>query len=149
MAFRNKEVEKCCVGALALFFFYRYHILNEEWPPFDDRLRWYTTKLLSLEKDPFKSLSLQSHINVCKKTFEEAGCVVLRGKSTHIGRKEGCKLADMIDVPDAQLRRLGRWDQTRMTVHYTTKLPRQAARMIAGHGRDIGELATCFGFKFS
>jgi hypothetical protein len=139
MALRHKEVEKCCVGATALFFFYRYHILNEAWPPFHDRERWYSTKLLSLESDPFKSLSLQSHINICKKTFEDARCTVLKGKATHIGRKEGCKLADMLDVPDAQLRRLGHWDQSRMVQCYAGKLAQQGARILAGHGHDRGK----------
>jgi len=43
----------------------------------------------------------------------------------HVGRREGCKLADMMDVPDAQMRRLGRWDHSRMTQHYSTGLSRQ------------------------
>jgi len=52
--------------------------------------------------------------------------------------REGCKLADMMDVPDAQMRRLGRWDHSRMTQHYSTGLPRQGARMLAGYGPDSG-----------
>jgi len=44
----------------------------------------------------------------------------------------------MMDVPDAQMRRLGRWDHSRMTQHYSTGLPRQGARMLAEHGREPG-----------
>ena len=45
----------------------------------------------------------------------------------------------MMDVPDAQMRRLGRWDHSRMTQHYSTGLPRQGARMLAGHGPEPGK----------
>jgi hypothetical protein len=143
MALRHKQVDKCCVGATALFFFYRFHILNEDWPAFDHPsgpTYWYRTKLLSLENDPFKSPTPQNHIKVCKRTFDEAKCVVLKGKGTHIGRKEGCKLADLLDVPDAQLRRLGRWEHSQMVENYTSKLPQQAARILAGHGHEPGNL---------
>ena len=44
-----------------------------------------------------------------------------------------------MDVPDAQMRRLGRWDHSRMTQHYSTGLPRQGARMLAGHGPEPGK----------
>ena len=44
----------------------------------------------------------------------------------------------MLDVPDAQMRRLGRWDFSRMTMHYSSGLPRQGARILAGHGADPG-----------
>ena len=138
MAFRHKSVEKCCMGALAFCMFSRYHMTNEEWPPFQDRERCYKTKLLCNKNDPFKAITQQGHIRICKNTFEETNCKILKGRSTHVGRKEGCKLADMMDVPDSQLRRLGRWDHTRMIQHYSTQLPKQAARIIAGHGPDQG-----------
>ena len=39
LAFRHKDVERCAVGALALYLF--VHVQNEPWPPFHDRERWY------------------------------------------------------------------------------------------------------------
>jgi hypothetical protein len=44
----------------------------------------------------------------------------------------------MLDVPDAQMRRLGRWDSSRMTKHYSSGLPRQGARILGGHGQTAG-----------
>ena len=78
----------------------------------------------------------KSHLQACEKAFEKAECRYLSG--THVGRHEGCKLADMIDVPDAQMRRLGRWDHSRMVQHYSMGLPRTGARHLAGHGLKDG-----------
>ena len=78
----------------------------EPWPPFDDRKQWYQTKLLAIQGHPYESLKAQSQRDICNNAYKKVGAVILRG--THTGRKEGCKLADMLDVPDAQMRRLGR-----------------------------------------
>src|SRR5579859_4236343 len=83
-----------------------------------------------------ESLTFNAHSKVLTTAFRDAKCLYLKG--THVGRREGCKLADMMDVPDAQMRRLGRWDHSRMTQHYSTGLPRQGARMLAGHGPEAG-----------
>ena len=56
--------------------------------------------------------------------------------NTHTGRHEGCKLADMLDVLDALRRLLGRWDHNRMIQYYSLGLPRQGARIFAGHGSN-------------
>ena len=124
------------MGSLALYLFVRYHIQNEPWPPLHDRELWYKIKLLAKERSPYESLTYQAHSSVLTTAFTAAKCLYLKG--THVGRREGCKLADMMDVPDAQMRRLGRWDHSRMTQHYSTGLPRQGARMLAGHGPDPG-----------
>ena len=131
LAFRHKYVEHCAEGALALYLFVRYHIQNEPWPPFHNRELWYKTKLLAKERSSYESLTYQAHRSVLITAFTAAKCLYLKG--THVGRREGWKLADMMDVPDAQMRRLGRWDHSRMTQHYSTGLPRQGARMLAGH----------------
>ena len=142
LAFRHKHVERCAVGALGLYLFVRYHVQNEPWPPFHDREQWYKTKLLAKEGAPYYSLTYQAHNSVLTAAFISAKCLYLKG--THVGRREGCKLADMMDVPDAQMRRLGRWDHSRMTQHYSTDLPRQGARMLAGHEPEPGKLSISF-----
>ena len=55
----------------------------------------------------------------------------------------------MMNVPDAQMRRLGRWDHSRMTQHYSTGLPRQGARMLAGHGPEPGMYMHFFLFPYT
>ena len=89
-------------------------------------------------------MTYQAHNSVLNTAFTAAKCLYLKG--THVGRKEGCKLADMMDVPDAQMRRLGRWDHSRMIQHYSTGLPRQGARMLAGHGEKSGNIYPLYSF---
>ena len=140
VAFRNKNVEYCPVNAVALYLFYRFHVEMESWPEFSDRLAWYSTKLLAKSSNVHEQIASHSHREVCNTAYKKAGCKYLSG--THTGRHEGCKLA-MLDVPDAQMRRLGRWDHSRMTQHYSTRLPRQGARILAGHGADPGMFLLC------
>ena len=51
---------------------------------------------------------------------------------THAGRKAGLQQAEMLDIPDPQLRQLGRWEHSRMNQHYSHNIPRQALRVMAG-----------------
>ena len=129
-------MEYCPIGAVALYLFYRYHIHQEPWPPFQDREIWYETKLIAKRNNPYEILEYQSHLEMCNRAFREAKCIFLKG--THVGRREGCRMADLLDVPDAQMRRLGRWDHSRMTQHYSTGLARAGARMLGGHTPDAG-----------
>ena len=108
----------------------------EKWPSFDDRSQWYKTKLLAMRNDPHAMMSYSTHRELCNDAFKKADCHYLKG--THCGRHEGCKLADMQDIPDAQIRRLGRWDHSRMIQHYSLGIPRTGARHLAGHGSMEG-----------
>ena len=99
-------------------------------------MQWYQTKLLAKTDNLYKEMSYVNHKQLCNTAFANAGAKYLKG--THTGRTEGCKLADMMDVPDAQMRRLGRWDHSRMVQHYSSGLPRAGARRIAGHGFEEG-----------
>ena len=135
-AFRNKAVELCPIGALALYLFQRFDVEMEKWPSFHDRFEWYKTKLLAMMNDPHTAMSYSTHRELCNDAFRKANCHYLKG--THCGRHEGCKLADMQDIPDAQIRRLGRWDHSRMIQHYSLGIPRTGARHLAGHGSIEG-----------
>jgi Centromere DNA-binding protein complex CBF3 subunit, domain 2 len=108
----------------------------ESWPPFHNQSQWYKTKLLAIVDDPYTEMSYSAHRDLCNDAFKKAGCRYL--KATHCGRHEGCKLADMQDIPDAQIRRLGRWDHSRMVQHYSLGIPRTGARNLAGHGSMEG-----------
>jgi Centromere DNA-binding protein complex CBF3 subunit, domain 2 len=122
---------------MALWMYYRFHVMNEPWPDFSDRDVWYFTKLLSkINDNPRKEITAVAHRQACNAAYSKANCEFLKG--THEGRREGCKLADMLDVPDAQMRRLGRWDSSSMTQYYSSGLPKQGARILAGHGPDKG-----------
>jgi Centromere DNA-binding protein complex CBF3 subunit, domain 2 len=138
LAFRHKRVERCAISALAFYFFVRYHVQKESWPPFHDREQWYKTKLLAKAGRPYESLGFQGHTDGLNTAFEAANCLYLRG--TRAGSKEGCKLADIKDVPDAEMRRIGRWDHSQISQHYSAGLPMRDARMLAEHGQKPGKI---------
>lgn len=136
VTYRNKNVEICPIGALAFYYFYRFHHNHEPWPDFSNREQWYSIKVLAKAKGPVDvEIDYNSHLEVINKAFKHAN-VSLKG--THTGRREGCRLADLLSIPDAQMRRLGRWDNSKMTIHYTTGIPLEGARILAGHHPDKG-----------
>jgi hypothetical protein len=126
----------CPVSGLAFYLWMRFDVVKSDLPPFENRLQWYRTKLMAKESDPFDELSYETHKKACNMAYIAAGAKNLSG--THVARKEGCLMADLMDVPDAQMRRLGRWDYSRMVLHYSSGLPRGGARRIAGHGFEEG-----------
>ena len=73
-------------------------------------------------------MSYSTHRELCKK----ANCHYL--KRTCCGRHGRYKLADMQDIPDAQIRGLSRWGYNRMIQHYSLSIPRFGARHLLEHG---------------
>jgi len=143
VVFRHKRLELCSVSGMAFYFFYRYHLSSQPWPDFDeipdsdnDSPGWYKLRVFAKEEDGFEAITYTSHKNVCNNAFRRADCQILTG--THVCRREGCKLADALEIDDSSMRRLGRWDHSRMTQHYSSGIPRRGARELAGHGADEG-----------
>src|SRR5437762_838339 len=121
---------------MAFYLFLRFHVANEPWPDFSNMVRWQKIKLLRTRDDPMKKLSYHAQNLAIKNCFRDHN-INLTGW-THLGRKAGCQLGEALDVPDAQIRRLGHWDISRMARHYSSGIARQAARMLAGHGSEAG-----------
>ena len=121
---------------MAFYLFLRFQVDHESWPDFSDMLGWQKIKLLRGRLDPTKKLSYSAQ-NLAIKTAFLNHHINLKSW-THLGRKAGCQLGEALDVPDAQIRRLGHWDTSRMANHYSSGIARQAARIIAGHGNEAG-----------
>jgi len=124
----------------------RFDVIKSDFPPFENRLQWYQTKLLAKRHNPFGQLCYQAHKKACNSAYDAVGAKNLSG--THVARREGCLMADMMDVPDAQMRRLGRWDHSRMVQHYSSGLPKAGARRIAGHGFEEGKPHSIISLRF-
>jgi hypothetical protein len=92
--------------------------------------------------DPHDEMDAKAHAEASSKAYELPQCKFL--KEAHTGRRTGCGLTDMLDVPDAQMQRLGRWDHSRMTQHYSNGMSRKGARMLAGHGPESGISSSIF-----
>ena len=65
---------------------------------------WYSTKLLAKSNSVHEEIANHSHREVCNTTYKKAECKYLN--ETHTDRREECKLIDMMNVLDAQMRRL-------------------------------------------
>lgn len=57
---------------------------------------------------------------------------------TDLGRKAGVLYGEALYIPDADLRLLGHWDKSRMTIHYSSGVSRPAAKLMAGHKPEDG-----------
>ena len=121
---------------MTFYLFLRLHVAHEPWPDFSDMLRWQEIKLFRGRINPTAKLSYLAQ-NLAIKTAFLNHRINLKSW-THLGRKAGCQLGEALDVPDAQIRRLGHWDTSRMARHYSSGIARQAARMLAGHGSGAG-----------
>jgi hypothetical protein len=53
-------------------------------------------------------------------------------EKTHCPRKQSARLAEIRGVPEAQIRRAGRWNTDAITGVYLSYLPRAFMRSIAG-----------------
>jgi hypothetical protein len=130
-ALRHKEVRVCLLGHLATYFFWRWHIDVEPFPIFKTSKDWYNTKILRANaEDPTTTLSYRAHYGAVVKAFQALG---IKAKAkTHVSRGSGARMAEVAGATEAQIRRLGRWNNNTMEGCYLTALPREAMRGLAG-----------------
>jgi hypothetical protein len=75
-------------------------------------------------------MSYKVHRDAIAGALEHIG---LRSRAkTHVGRGSGARMADIGGASEAQIRRLGRWNNQAMEKCYLTSLPREAMRTLAG-----------------
>lgn len=58
---------------------------------------------------------------------------------THAARGEGARLAEFNGAPEAQIKRLGRWNPSALDGCYLKNLPREAMRVMAAFPRERGQ----------
>jgi Centromere DNA-binding protein complex CBF3 subunit, domain 2 len=128
-AIRNKDVLRCSLGALAFYFFWRWQIDGEAFPAFETRRKWYDIRVLK-GKDREADISYGQQLSWTNHLFLESG--ISSSKKTHAGRGAGARSAEEKGVSDMMIRRAGRWNNDQMNGCYTTSLPRDAMRGLAG-----------------
>lgn len=135
--FRHKEPLLCTVSAIAFYFWFRFDINGEPWPQFHDGDKWQSVRILkNSRRDQFEKLTYAAQLKACKSAFMGLGIKTTHW--THISRTAGLQMAEQLDVPDAQLRLMGGWDYSKMVQYYSSKVPRQGARMMAGQESERG-----------
>jgi hypothetical protein len=134
---------------MAIYFWYRFDVrkvvpllffvakCQESWPQFANGVQWQDIALLKNQnKDQFAPLHYDAQLKAAKETLQEHGVNI--SQWTHAGRKAGLQQAEMLDIPDPQLRQLGRWENSRMNQHYSNNIPRPALRIMAGQDGNTG-----------
>ena len=124
-------MEVCLLGHLALYLFWRWHVDSESFPSFATSKDWYDIKLLKANsEDLTASLSYRGHYDAVVKAFKALG--INAKAKTNARRGSGARVAEIAGASEAQIRRLGRWNNTTMDGCYLTALPREAMRSLAG-----------------
>jgi hypothetical protein len=131
---RNKNVLVCPMGALATFFFVRYHIQNVPFPTMWRNRDWYDL-MLAPGEDPVSEISYSTHYKFIKDMLDALG--VKSEVKTHMGRGTGSRMADVLGAAESDIRRSGRWNQQAVSC-YLTSLPRETMRTLAGFPKDRG-----------
>lgn len=99
---RTKDVSLCPVGALAMWFVFRWDVFGEKPPDFHDRSSWYNTAVipgnLRRKTTPVNS---STQARWFTKAFQSAG--VQSTKLTHAPRKTVARKLNALEVPDGDV----------------------------------------------
>jgi hypothetical protein len=134
-ALRHRDYRSCLIGALAAYFFWRWHLSGEPFPCFRTSQDWYGIKLLKRDNASLdQRLSDSTASSWTRRLYALSG--IQGSKVTHMPRSSGARIAEANNVPEAQIRRGGRWNSDQMTGCYLTDLPRQFMRGMADFEPD-------------
>ena len=129
---RNVDPLLCPLSALAFYFFNRWGRDGATpLPSFRQPEDYYGHYVFpGSVKVPERPLSYATQLDWSRKMFQAVG-IHMKEKS-HAPRKQSARLAEIRGVPEAQIRRAGRWNTDAMTGVYLSYLPRGFMRSIAG-----------------
>lgn len=104
-------------------------------PSFDHSRDWYFLKLFNNGKDLCEPISYEAHRAAVDGMLKR--CQILSDMITHVFRRGGAQMADILGAGDSAVRRAGRWDQSAMARHYLS-LERESMRCLAGFAPSGG-----------
>ena len=130
-ATRHKDVRLCCVGALAFYLMYRFSVTREfeeftleDWL---DNSKWFSIKLLvDLNGGDFT----KSYADAIKMILLFLGIAAMH--LLHLGRNLGAKILEMLEEENSAIQTMGNWNPSMQSSCYSTKLPMQPIRKLAG-----------------
>lgn len=136
-ALRHRDYRSCLIGALAAYFFWRWHLSGEPFPTFRRSQEWYNIKLLKRDNNHLEEkLSDSTAGSWTRRLYAISG--IQGSKVTHMPRSSGARIAEANNVSEAQIRREGRWNSAQMTSCYLANVPRQFMRGMADFEPDYG-----------
>jgi hypothetical protein len=126
---RNKHVEICPIGSLALWFFERFHIQDEPPPNLTSNDLWFPIKSFPSSASS-EEISYSTHRKAVSEAFTKIG--LNSHAKTQACRRSGAQMAELGGVEESQVRRLGRWADGTMENVYLSRFPRDGIRIMAG-----------------
>jgi hypothetical protein len=99
---RHRDPLVCPIGALAFYLFTRFHYKKEAWPSLHSLKDWDRIKLLRGGSDREHALNEKTHREWINRVFEGIG--FSSSKSTHAGRRTGAQWAEILGVPEDEVR---------------------------------------------
>jgi hypothetical protein len=129
---RNVDPVLCPLSALAFYFFHRWgRHGTQPFPSFRQPEDYYGHYVFpGSVRVPERPLSYATQLDWSRKMFQGVG--IYAKEKSHAPRKQSARLAEIRGVPEAQIRRAGRWNTDAMTGVYLSYLPRAFMRSIAG-----------------
>lgn len=119
-----------------MYLFWRYHVENEPRPDFSESRNWFNIKLLKTRKGSKESaMSYDAHLNAVKKCLESLN--IVSTNKTHMGRGSSIRMAESRGA--SGLKQQGRWGKGSMEGCYSSCLPREAMRALAGFNVKGGD----------
>ncbi|KAE8217270.1 hypothetical protein CF319_g8604 [Tilletia indica] len=138
VAARHRDVELCPVGALALFFFERFHVKEEPFPDLSSRAAWYSIPLLVDEGDG-EGVSWADQADILRRAFHDLD--IASSKVTHAMRGGGARLAHEAGCSEESIRMHGRWTAggDQLIERYLTGIAVAPVRALAGFSAEGGD----------
>ena len=101
-ALRHRDYRSCLIGALATYFFWRWHYSGESFPSFRTSQDWYHIKVLKRDNGHLSEpLSDSTAASWTRRLYSQAG--IKSSKVTHAGRVSGARLAELNGVSEDQV----------------------------------------------
>jgi len=103
-ALRHRDYQSCLIGALAVFFFWRWTHSGESFPVFRTSKDWYLKKVLKRDGDHLEdTLSKTTASAWTFRMYHDAG--IEASKISHAPRQSGTRNAEEAGVTDPEVRR--------------------------------------------
>ena len=100
-ALRHRDYRSCLIGALAFYFFWRWHISGESFPCFRTSQDWYDIKVLKRDSSHItESFSGSTAASWISRVYKKSG--IKSSEITH-NRVSGCKEEEENEVQEAQV----------------------------------------------
>ena len=101
-ALRHRDHRSCLIGAIAAYFFWRWHLSGEPFPCFRTSQDWYNIKLLKRDNAHLdKKLSDSTASSWTRRLYALSG--IQGSKVTHMPRSSGARIAEANNVSEAQV----------------------------------------------